>query len=91
MTSKRKWLWGVTAFIFGIDVAIHFFRELKNILAIASEPPGWPHSFSWIANAIWALSWNTFARTAETIGTPIGIIVLGVIVWLFFDTKPERS
>jgi hypothetical protein len=88
MTAKRKLFWGVTTFVFGIDVAIHFYSELQKILTVANEPPGWPHSFSWIAYALMALAWNTFARTAETIESPLGIIALAVVAWGYFVTKP---
>ncbi len=88
MTVKRKRFWGVTILVVGSDAAIHFYRELQKILAVANEPPGWPHSFSWLLNACYVLVWNTLAATINTVDSPLGIIVLAFLIWGYFATKP---
>jgi hypothetical protein len=88
MTAKRKLFWGVTTFVFGIDVAIHFYRALQIFLPGPNEPLGWPDSFYWLLGAVVMVAWNTFATTAETVESPLGIIVLAVVVWGYFVTKP---
>ena len=90
MTAKRRNFWVVIAFVLGSDIALHFYSELQKILAVANEPPGWPHSFSWLANAFFVLAYNTFATTVNTVDSPLGIVVLAFLVWGYFATKPAR-
>jgi len=90
MTDKRKLFWGFTAFIFGIDVAIHFYGEFQNFLTVANEPPGWPRSFSWLVYALAIVAWNTFIGVVGIIASPFGIVVLASLVWGYFETRPLR-
>lgn len=88
MTDKRKLFWGFTAFIFGIDVAAHFYGELHKILTVVNEPSGWPDYFYWLVGAVMVLAWNTFIGAVGTILSPIGIVVLAILVGGYFETKP---
>jgi hypothetical protein len=90
MTDKRKLFWGFTAFIFGIDVAIHFYGELHKILTVINAPSVWPDYFYWLVGAVIVLAWNTFIGAVGTILSPIGIVVLVILIGGYFETRPLR-
>ena len=90
MTAKRKLFFGVTIFVFGIDVAIHFYSELHKIITLVNEPSGWPDYFYWLVGAVIVLAWNTFIGAVGTVLSPIGIVVLVILIGGYFETRPLR-
>lgn len=88
MTDKRKLFWGITAFAFGINFALHFYSELHKILTVVNEPSGWPDYFYWLVWAVIVLAWNTFIGALATIVSPFGIVVLAGLIVGYFETRP---
>lgn len=87
MTDKRKLFWGITAFAFGINFALHFYSELHKILTVVNEPSGWPDYFYWLVGAVIVLVWNTFIGTVGTIVSPIGIVVVVILIGGYLETR----